>query len=86
MRRWETSGLLQAVFCEQKGLKLAPFGYWRKPFPGTATMSKGGLRLVPVNSFRPADAGAGFREQTGAGLEITRDGLFDATFGKHGGS
>lgn len=49
IQRWEASGLSQANFCRDHGLKLATFGYWRKKFPAKpGTKPKGRLRLVPV--------------------------------------
>lgn len=49
IQRWEASGLSQAAFCRNHGLKLATFGYWRKKFPAKrGVQPKGRLRLVPV--------------------------------------
>lgn len=45
---WQRSGLGQRAYCEQQGLKLATFSYWRKRVPTLKPGSK--LIALPVSS------------------------------------
>ncbi len=58
---WESSGLTQAEFCEERGLSLPAFRWWRwklkREGSGSASSKApeegGGMRLVPVRIVDP---------------------------------
>lgn len=49
VNEWSKSSLTQKAFCQQKGLSLASFGYWRKKLASKKRSSN----LIPVTVSAP---------------------------------
>lgn len=69
--RWQRSGLGQRAYCEQQGLKLATFGYWRKRL---VAQRKGG-KLIPI--VPPSSRAVVVVSAAGVRLEVPSELLSD---------
>jgi hypothetical protein len=48
LKGWQSSGMSQIAYCQQHGLKIHNFHYWRRRLRGEKARSLGQLRLVPI--------------------------------------
>jgi len=78
VREWEESGLRQAEYCRQNGLKIRNFGYWKRRLSETATdVSFASLQVQP-NIFQTACPSAALLKVVlGRGQKIEVDEGFD---------
>jgi hypothetical protein len=81
---YERSDLTQRAFCEQRGVAVSTFRYWRGQLaeePGEVGQApSGALQLVPVHLVAepPAGTGSGIVLRAGAGVRIEVATGFDA--------
>jgi hypothetical protein len=81
---YEVSGVSQRAFCEQRGVALSTFRYWRGRLAQDAgevrTAPPRAVQLVPVQVVAdlPAGTGSGVMLRAGAGVRIELATGFDA--------
>jgi len=72
--QWKTSGMNQAEYCREHGLKYFQLHYWKKKVEAEgAGVCSGRLRLVPLKSGSQTEPTRS--SQTGNGIRLTFDGF-----------